>query len=142
MKINSYHIAHGRSTLLATWSRSCNVNLSLKTLTAWIQQKSCEISAEGQLRRCSHHVDSFFVLFFLHVSCSCHTFHVLCQADKKRAAEAAAAAASVRRLYRVREDKGVEATRTPDIVAPAADTIPAGTAFYGKAEVGVGVCGG
>ncbi|CAN0085822.1 unnamed protein product, partial [Scytosiphon promiscuus] len=56
-------------------------------------------------------------------------------ADKKKAAEAAAVAASVRRLYRVREDKGVEAIRTPDIVAPAADTIPVGTAFYGKAEV-------
>ncbi|CAN0563269.1 unnamed protein product, partial [Ectocarpus sp. 12 AP-2014] len=55
--------------------------------------------------------------------------------DKIRAAEAAAAAASVRRLYRVREEAGVEATKTPDIVAPAADCIEAGAAFYGKAEV-------
>eukprot|EP00903_Cladosiphon_okamuranus_P018091 g16649.t1 len=55
--------------------------------------------------------------------------------DKKKAAEAAAVAASVRRLYRVREKSGVEATRTPDIIAPAADLIEAGTAFYGKAEV-------
>jgi len=55
--------------------------------------------------------------------------------DKKRAAEEAAAAASVRRLYRVREEAGVEATRTPDIIAPAVDVIPVGTAFYGKAEV-------
>eukprot|EP00752_Nemacystus_decipiens_P005964 g5386.t1 len=55
--------------------------------------------------------------------------------DKKKAAEAAAVAASVRRLYRVREESGVEATRTPDIVAPAVDHIEAGTAFYGKAEV-------
>lgn len=57
------------------------------------------------------------------------------QVDKKKAAEAAAVAASVRRLYRVREESGVEATRTPDIIAPAADLIEAGTAFYGKAEV-------
>lgn len=55
--------------------------------------------------------------------------------DKKKAAEAAAVVASVRRLYRVREESGVEATRTPDIIAPAADLIEAGTAFYGKAEV-------
>lgn len=57
------------------------------------------------------------------------------QVDKKKAAEAAAVAASVRRLYRVREESGVEATRTPDIIAPAADMIEAGIAFYGKAEV-------
>lgn len=57
------------------------------------------------------------------------------QVDKMKAVEAAAAAASVRRLYRVREEAGVEATRTPDIVAPAVDLIEAGTAFYGKAEV-------
>lgn len=56
--------------------------------------------------------------------------------DKIKAAEAAAAAASVRRLYRVREEAGVEATKTPDIVAPAADHIEAGAPFYGKAEVG------
>lgn len=57
------------------------------------------------------------------------------QVDKKKAAEAAAVAASVRRLYRVREESGVEATRTPDIISPPADLIEAGTAFYGKAEV-------
>ena len=52
--------------------------------------------------------------------------------------EAAAAAAAVRRLYRVREAGGVQATRTPDIVAPTIDVIQAGTAFYGIAEVGSG----
>eukprot|EP00904_Undaria_pinnatifida_P008907 jgi/Undpi1/5146/HiC_scaffold_19.g08497.m1 len=51
------------------------------------------------------------------------------------ASEAAAAAAAVRRLYRVREAGGVQATRTPDIVAPTIDVIQAGTAFYGIAEV-------
>ena len=35
----------------------------------------------------------------------------------------------------MREESGVEATRTPDIIAPAIDLIEAGTAFYGKAEV-------
>lgn len=60
--------------------------------------------------------------------------------DKRKAAEAAAAAASVRRLYRVREEGGVEATRTPDLMAPTVDLIEAGAAFYGKAEVCVCVC--
>lgn len=64
-----------------------------------------------------------------------HSIPFLDQVKKKEAVEAAAAAASVRRLYRVREEGGVEARRTPDIMAPAVDLIEAGTAFYGKAEV-------
>ena len=35
----------------------------------------------------------------------------------------------------MREAGGVQATRTPDIAAPAADVLEAGTAFYGSAEV-------
>lgn len=51
------------------------------------------------------------------------------------AAEAKAAAAAVQRLYRVRDSAGVRLTRTPDVEAPAVETMGAGTAFYGKAEV-------
>ena len=52
---------------------------------------------------------------------------------------ATAAAAAVRRLYRVREAGGVQATGTPDIMAPIMDVLEAGTAFYGSAEVRSGV---
>lgn len=58
--------------------------------------------------------------------------------NRPAAVEAAAAAAAVRRLYRVREAGGVQATRTPDIMAPAVDVLGAGTSFYGSAEVGLG----
>lgn len=53
----------------------------------------------------------------------------------RTAAEAAAAAASVRRLYRVREAGGVVGTKTPDIVSSGVDLLKAGESFYGKAEV-------
>lgn len=54
--------------------------------------------------------------------------------------EAAAAAAAVHRLYRVREGKGVGATKTPDIVATPLDLMEAGTVFFGKAEVRFDQC--
>lgn len=62
-------------------------------------------------------------------------------AGKSAAAKksATAAAAAVRRLYRVRVEGGVQATRTPDIMAPIVDLVGEGTAFYGNAEVRVGV---